>query len=57
VLEGKGKKWPGLVQVVSLLTVIATLVINKAEKEFALWQTALVLALAVLFELYPPRRA
>jgi len=49
LLEKRAKKWPGIVQVASLLTVIAALVLHKPEKEFTLWQTALVLALAVLF--------
>ena len=48
-LEKRAKKWPGIVQVASLLAVIMALAINKPEKEFALWQTALVVALAVLF--------
>ena len=49
LLERRAKKWPGIVQVASLLAVIAVLVLHKPEKEFTLWETALVLALAVLF--------
>ena len=48
-LEKRAKKWPGIVQVASLLGVIVALAIHKPEKEFGLWQTVLVLALAVLF--------
>jgi hypothetical protein len=48
LLESKAKKWPGIVQTVSLLIMIATLAFNKPESEFGLWQTALVVAVAVL---------
>jgi hypothetical protein len=47
LLETRAKKWPGIVQVGSLLTTIAVLLRHPA-KEFTPWQAALLLALAVL---------
>jgi hypothetical protein len=49
LLERIAKKWPGIVQVASLLTMIVVLVLHKPKKEFTPWQTALVLALAFFF--------
>jgi hypothetical protein len=51
LLGKRAKQWPGYVQVASLVTVFMALVIHKPEKEFALWQTAVVLVLAASFYL------
>jgi hypothetical protein len=48
MLERRAKRWPGIVQVASLLAAIAALLLHKPEKELAVWETALVLFLAIL---------
>lgn len=48
LMEGSVKKWPGFVQLTSLLAMIGVLYLHQPKDELTKWQTVLVLAVAVL---------
>jgi hypothetical protein len=48
LLENQTKKWPGIVQVASLIAALVALLANRDEKEFTLLQSLAVLVVALV---------